>query len=89
MIDKGKKRDKFFNVSKGYRIIRSPKTRLIGLNKNSTSLLHIIFRQKFLNLEQAQKLGGSPTVDSDFYSQVLSSLSPSERNLLDFLKKCL
>jgi dual specificity tyrosine-phosphorylation-regulated kinase 2/3/4 len=38
MIDRGKKKDKFFNVNNSYRIIRSKKSRLLSLSKGSISL---------------------------------------------------
>ena len=44
MIDKGKKKEKFFGTN--YKIIRSPKSRLAHLNKNSVSFNQLIFRKK-------------------------------------------
>ena len=38
MIDKAKKKDKFFNMNNGYKIKRSPKSRLVHLSKNSVNL---------------------------------------------------
>lgn len=46
MIDKGKKKDRFFNISNGYRIKRSPQSRLVSIQKNSISLQQIIFKKK-------------------------------------------
>lgn len=46
MIDKGKKKDRFFNISNGYRIKRSPLSRLVSIQKNSISLQQIIFKKK-------------------------------------------
>lgn len=43
MIEKAKKKDKFFS---NYRIIRSPESRLINMTKNSISFNQIIFRYK-------------------------------------------
>lgn len=34
MVEKAKKKEKFFNIENGYRIIRSPKSRLIHFKKN-------------------------------------------------------
>ena len=48
MIDNGKKKEKFFMTRNGYKIIRSKKSRLLLLKKDTTTLVHIIFREKFL-----------------------------------------
>ena len=46
MIDKAKKKEKFFNVKDGYKLERSPKSRLVHLSKNSGNLYHILFKRK-------------------------------------------
>ena len=38
MIDKGKKKERFFNLKNNYRIIRSKHSRLVHLTKNSVTL---------------------------------------------------
>lgn len=45
MIDKGSKKSQFFKVENGYKIIRSPNSRLVNLTKNSASLYHAIFER--------------------------------------------
>jgi hypothetical protein len=47
MIDKCSKKSQFFDVHHGYRIKRSPNSRLVTLSKNSASLYHAMFRHKF------------------------------------------
>ena len=73
MIDKGKKKDKFFD---NYRIIRSTNSRLVNLTKNSISFNSIIFRNK--NFPE-----GTPN------TEIENSLSKEEKQMLDFIKKCL
>ena len=38
MIDKGKKKDRFFNIKNGYKVIRSKHSRLLNLNKNTVTM---------------------------------------------------
>jgi dual specificity tyrosine-phosphorylation-regulated kinase 2/3/4 len=47
MIDKCNKQKKFFKVDEGYRVIRSPNSRLTTLTKNSASLYHALFNEQF------------------------------------------
>mmetsp|Transcript_22528 Transcript_22528/g.21684 ORF Transcript_22528/g.21684 Transcript_22528/m.21684 type:complete len:355 (-) Transcript_22528:344-1408(-) len=80
MIDLGKKKEKFFNVRKDYKMIRSMKSRLFSLSKETTTLTHIIFREKFMQQEAGQEEG---------YLKVMMSLSSEENLLLDFITKAL
>jgi serine/threonine protein kinase len=73
MIDKAKKKDKFFN---NYRIIRSPQSRLVNMTKNSISFNQIIFRNH-----------NYP--DGTTNAEIENSLSTEEKQMLDFIKKCL
>jgi len=60
MIDKGRKKNQFFNINDGYKIIRSHQSRLKQIAKNSTSLYHFIFVNRFpenmKNKEMHEKL---------------------------------
>mmetsp|Transcript_7855 Transcript_7855/g.7341 ORF Transcript_7855/g.7341 Transcript_7855/m.7341 type:complete len:145 (-) Transcript_7855:21-455(-) len=74
MIDRAKKKDKFFG--KGYKIIRSTKSRLVHLQKNSVNFNQIIFKKK--------------KFDENIRSSELNrNLSEDEKKMSDFIKKCL
>lgn len=72
MIDKSKKKAKFFN---NYRIIRSPNSRLTTLSKNSASLYHAIFSERF--------------PESMRNNEIHDKLNNDERQMVDFIKRCL
>jgi len=75
MIDKGKKKEKFFS-EKGYKIKRSEKSRLAHLSKNSVSFNQLIFRKKKFDEKMRN-------------SEIVRNLTLDERNLSDFIKRCL
>ena len=77
MIEKGKKRERFFNVQNGYRIIRSKKSRLVALAKNSITLNQIIFRNKI------------PEKAEEYAQKLDTELSDEEKTMVDFIKRCL
>lgn len=75
MIDKCKKKTQFFNVNEGYRIIRSPNSRLLSLSKNSASLYQAIFRERF--------------PENMKFKEIEAKLSNDERLMVDFIRRCL
>jgi serine/threonine protein kinase len=75
MIDQGKKKNQFFNIQDGYKIIRSKDSRLVHMSKSSVSLPQVLFRGKGLeefNTQEIEKL-----------------LSPEEKSFLDLVRRCL
>ena len=76
MIDKGKKRDRFFNVRNGYKIIRSKHSRLLNLSKNSINLSQIVFRHK-----SSSEMGKLKKLEGE--------LSQDEKNMVDFIRRCI
>ncbi len=75
MIDKCSKKTKFFNVKDGYRIIRSPNSRLTGISKNQVTLYHALFPNRF---SESMKT-----------SEINEKLSEDERLMVDFIRRCL
>ena len=75
MIDKCSKKTKFFNVKDGYRIIRSPISRLTGISKNQVTLYHALFPNRF---SESMKT-----------SEINEKLSEDERLMVDFIRRCL
>ena len=74
MIDKCSKKTQFFDVKQGYRIKRSPNSRLLNLNKNSASIYHALFRHKF---SENMKI-----------NELIEFLTSEERLMVDFIKQC-
>ena len=75
MIDKAKKKNKFF-TDKNYKIIRSQKSRLINLTKNSVNFNSMIFRKKKFDEKMRN-------------SELVRNLTDEEKCMVDFIKRCL
>ncbi|CDW76326.1 related to dual specificity protein kinase pom1 [Stylonychia lemnae] len=82
MIDKGKKKAQFFNINEGYKIIRSHQSRLKQITKNSTSLYHFIFLNRFTenmkNREMYEKLSRDEQLMMDLIIRCLN-MDPTKR----------
>lgn len=46
MISESSKKQKFFNINQGYKIIRSTSSRLVSLGKNQATLYHSLFKNR-------------------------------------------
>jgi dual specificity tyrosine-phosphorylation-regulated kinase 2/3/4 len=76
IIDKCKKKTKFYNVEQNYQLIRSPKSRLQNITSVSpTAIYDSIFVDRF--------------PDRMDIEDIEACLTKEERYLIDFIKRCL